>query len=60
LQRIEVQIGREGEWNSEELRQGIAQAQLELDRLAGDLARQFADALKRYRDLDTIVPEKHG
>jgi hypothetical protein len=60
LARIEVQIAREGEWNSEDLKRSIAEAQLDLDRLSAGLAEQFAAALKRYRDLDTIIPDKHA
>ncbi|MDB5561086.1 MAG: hypothetical protein JWN11_504 [Hyphomicrobiales bacterium] len=60
LKRIEVQIGREGEWNSEELKRSIAQAQLDIDQLALEMGKQFTEALKRYRDLDTIIPDKNG
>lgn len=58
LPRIEVQLIREGEWNSEELKKEIREAQTDLDALMRQLGEQFEFALAKYRELDILAPDK--
>lgn len=58
LPRVAVSISKEGEWNSSDLKAGIAQAQSEVDTIFISLGKQFDDALAEYRKLDTIVPDQ--
>ena len=57
IDRIEVSVSREGEWNEGELRTRIAAAQEEIDKLFVTLGKEFDDALERYRRMDDLSPE---
>ncbi|AVF02916.1 MULTISPECIES: hypothetical protein [Devosia] len=57
LDRIAVSVSREGEWNEAELRQRIAAAQEEIDKLFVTLGKEFDDALERYRRIDDLAPD---
>ena len=56
LKRIEVEISRENEWNTEELKLAIQAAQTDLEKVMATLGEQFDLALKNYRELDQLVP----
>lgn len=58
LRRIPVQISKEGEWNTEELRTKIETSQAELDNLVKTLLSKFQDALVQYRGLDVLAPDQ--
>ncbi len=58
LPRVDVVISREGEWNSEDLRSAIANAQREMDELFVALGKQFDEALAKYRELDALAPDE--
>jgi hypothetical protein len=58
LRRIPVQISREGEWNTEDLKEKIDAAQAELDQLIKTLLVKFKEALARYRELDILAPDQ--
>lgn len=57
LERISVSVASEGEWKDADLRARIVEAQGEIDKLFGRLSDEFASALRRYVELDIIVPE---
>lgn len=58
LPRVEVMISKEGEWNSEELRSRINEAQAEVDQLFTHLTKAFDEALTRYRELDVLAADE--
>jgi hypothetical protein len=58
LKRIEVEISRENEWNTDELKEAIKSAQADLEKVMATLGVEFDQALKNYRELDQLVPGK--
>ena len=50
--RMNVQIGKEGEWNTAELQQKITAAQSELDALMTELQARFKALIDEYLVLD--------
>lgn len=58
LTRIPVQISREYEWNTEELKAEIEKAQANLGKVMEMLSEQFNIALASYRALDDLSPDK--
>jgi 5-carboxymethyl-2-hydroxymuconate isomerase len=58
LQRANVQISQEGEWNTSELQSQIQKAQMELDELVKILLARFSAALAKYRELDVLAPDQ--
>jgi len=58
LKRIEVELARENEWNTDELKEAIKGAQADLEKVMATLGEQFDLALRNYRELDNIVPGK--
>lgn len=56
LTRIDVQIAKENEWNTEDLKQAIAGAQRDLETVMQTLTQVFDRALESYRELDRLAP----
>jgi hypothetical protein len=57
LPRIKVQIVKENEWNTDDLKQAIAGAQTDLESVMSTLTQFFDRALESYRELDRLAPE---
>lgn len=58
LKRIEVEISRENEWNTDDLKEAIKGAQADLEKVMATLGVEFDQALRNYRELDQVVPDK--
>ena len=55
MDRIEVHLTRDNEWNSDDLKGAITGAQRDLEAVMQTLTQFFDDALKSYRELDTLA-----
>jgi hypothetical protein len=58
LDRIEVTPSKDGEWNAKNLSAATKEGLANLNTLQIALGKQFEEALRRYRELDNLVPEK--
>lgn len=56
LSRITVQLAKENEWNTDELKAAIKEAQGDLEKVMATLTEHFDASLKSYRELDLLAP----
>ncbi len=56
LSRISVQLAKENEWNTDDLKAAIQGAQADLEKVMTTLTEHFDQSLRAYSELDKLAP----